>query len=199
MATALRAQQVSTAQEPSDVVVIKFSWVKERLPGWENNPFGRPYETYDDMIARVRDERSLRQARNSGNKGEVARIERDAKMREEATKPRKVGQQTERPRDGYKYKLTVRNTGARTIKVIDWNYIFYDADTQKEISRRQLTSEERISPGKEKEMSVFILTPLSETISASALGKKGQAILTGQVLIVRIEYSDGSVWERPAN
>lgn len=180
----------------ADTVVLKFSWAKERLPGWENNPFGPSFETYDDMRVRVSDERRLQDARNTGKKAEASRIERDAQAREDATKKKVVTKQ-ERARDGYRYKVTVKNIGAKTIKSIDWDYVFFDPSSHQESARHQFTSDEKIAPGKEKELNVMILSPPVSTVSTNALGSKGGLALDEQVQVVGIRYADGSVWSRP--
>ncbi|HEY0384846.1 MAG TPA: hypothetical protein VGC64_02490 [Pyrinomonadaceae bacterium] len=190
------AAATAAAAAPVDTVVLKFSWSKERLPGWENNPFGPSFETYDDMRARVSDERRLQDARNSGKKAEASRIERDAQAREDATK-KKVVTKEERARDGYRYKVTIKNTGAKTIKSIDWDYVFFDPATHQESARHQFTSDEKIAPGREKDLSVMILSPPVSTVSAGVLGSKGRLALDEQVMIINIRYADGSVWSRP--
>jgi hypothetical protein len=192
----VQAQGSSAAGAATDTLVLKFSWTKERLPGWENNPFGPSFETYDDMRVRVSDERRLQDARNSGKKAEASRIERDTQAREDATRKKIVSKQ-ERPRDGYRYKVTIKNTGAKTIKSIDWDYVFFDPASHGEAARHQFTSDERIPPGKDKELSVMILSPPTSTVNAGALGSKGHLAFDEQVIIISIRYSVGSVWSRP--
>ena len=188
-----QAQVPTAAREPSDAVVIKFSWAKERLPGWEKNPFGPSVETYEDMRVRVARERQLQDAKNSGKMADAARIERDIQTRENATKNKKVTET--RTRDGYRYKVTIRNTGSRTIRSVDWDYVFLDPTSMNEIARHQFTSDEKISAGKEKELSVLYLEPPISTVSAVALSQnKGYE---EHVVIASIKYSDGSIWTRP--
>jgi len=197
MAVVSEAQQPAAIQGPPDVSVLKFDWSRERLPGWENNPFGPSFETYDTMRARVEDERRLKQARNSGNKAEAEKIERDLKVREKTAAPKIQSEKTERPRDGYRYKVWLRNDSLKTIKSIDWDYVFLDPSNHSEIARHQFTSDEKIRPGKDRELNVFILSPPIRTIKADELNKKRQSLFNEQVIIMRVEYSDGSVWQRP--
>ena len=194
---ALQAQQPAPdPQGPPDLAVVKFTWRKERIPGWENNPFGPSFETYEAMRERLINERRIQQARNAGNKAEQARREDAAKMAEDAKFPKGV-QKSERPRDGYRYKVQLTNAGAKTVKTVDWDYVFLDPGTGKEVARHQFTSDETIKPGKSKEVSVFYLTPPVMTISAEMLGNKNPLPFDERVVIVRLQYSDGSVWQRP--
>jgi hypothetical protein len=199
MATSVasQAQQATpNLQGPSDVAIVKFTWRKEFLPGWENNQFGHLIETHDARRERLENERRIQQARNVGNKAEVGKRENAAKMLEDAKFP-KGSTNTERPRDGYRYKVQIRNTGAKTIKLIDWDYIFLDPNTLKEVARHQFTSDDTIKPMKSKEISVFYLNPPVKTVSAEMLSNKNIANFKEQVVLIRIQYSDGSVWHHP--
>jgi hypothetical protein len=196
MATAVasQAQQATPdLQGPSDVAIVKFTWGKEFLPGWENNQFGHLTETPDARRDRLENERRIQQARNIGNKAELGKRENAAKMLEDA----KLSKNAERPRDGYRYEVEIRNTGAKTIKLIDWDYIFLDPDTLKEVARHQFTSDDTVKPGKSKKISVFYLHPPVKTVSVKMLSKKNMAKFKEQVVLMRIQYSDGSVWQRP--
>ena len=182
-------------QGPPDVAVVKFNWRKERLPGWENQRFGAPVENYEAMRARVDNERRIQQARNAGNKTDAGRRESSAKVVEDATYG-KDDKPAERPRDGYRYKLQVRNDGQKTIKLVDWDYVFLDPDTQAEVARHLFTSEEKVGPGRVKDLDVFVLTPPVRTVNALVKGKDEPQFVE-QVVLMRVVYSDGSVWQRP--
>jgi len=197
LAVTSQAQQTTVQQELPDVAILKISWSKERIPGWENNSFGQSYETYETMRTRIADERLLQDAKNRNDKREVARLERNVKVRDDAALNNKKARETPPPRDGYRYKVSLKNTGAKTIKVIDWDYVFLDPETKNEIARHQFTSEEKIHPGKNKQLEVFILSPPTKTVSAKALDKKERTFFDERVEVARIEYSDGSVWQQP--
>lgn len=173
------------------VVVIKFSWEKERI---RPIPSMATLASQDELIQQSRREQQLAAARNAQQKGTSSRLEtqmgnhQDAKVR---------AQQTEIPRDGYRYKVTLRNEGVKTIKSIDWDYYFVDPVSNQELGRHQFTSDETIKPGKSKEVSVLYLKPPVKTVDARSLGKKETAALTAQVVVVRLQFSDGSVWQRP--
>jgi hypothetical protein len=197
MPVASQAQQPTLdLQGPSDVAIVKFTWGKEFLPGWENNQFAHTIETPDARRERLENERRIQQARNVGNKAELGKRENAAKMLEDA-KLSKGSKNMERPRDGYRYEVQIRNTGEKTIKLIDWDYIFLDPDMLKEVARHQFTSDDTVKPGKSKKISVFYLHPPVKTVSVEMLSKKNMAKFKEQVVLMRIQYSDGSVWQRP--
>lgn len=188
-----RAQEQAKTPAPPDVQVLKFSWSKERI-GWERDPFAGPVENYDEMRVRMRNERRIQEAKRGGSSLEVDKITREAKA-DDANIERIRDKAP--PRYVFMYKTSIKNTGTKTIKTIDWDYIFLEPDTEHEIERRQFTNEEKISPGKTKELSVLFNRPPTRTISVYALGKNEQSSVNGRVVIVRIEYTDGSIWPAP--
>jgi hypothetical protein len=175
----------------SSIVVVKFSWDKERI---RPRPSVAQLASQDELIQQSRREQQLAAARNASNRPAEAKLETQISNHQSATVK---AQQTELPRDGYRYKVTLRNDGVRTIKSIDWDYLFLDPITQQEFARHQFTSDETIKPGKSKEVSVLYLTPPLKTLDVRLLRKKEAAALTEQVVVARIQFSDGSVWQHP--
>ena len=59
MAIASKPQlPAGNSPDPPDLVVLKFSWSKERI-GWERDPFGGAVENFDEMRARARNEKRI--------------------------------------------------------------------------------------------------------------------------------------------
>ena len=191
-ATVSIAQTVSAPSDPSGIEVVKFSWVKERI-GWERDPFGGPIENFDETRARQRNERRIEDAKRGGS-AEVDKIKREAR----ADAANIAAKHQQKPsRYVFIYKTTVKNLSDKAIKSIDWDYVFLDRETETELGRREFTSEEKISPGKAKELTVTITKPPTQTISLTALNTGERASLVERVVVVRIDYADGSFWQRP--
>ena len=180
-------------QQPNVAVeVVKFSWSKERI-GWERDPFGGPIENFDETRARQRNEKRIEDAKR-GSSAEVDRIKREAK----ADAANIAAQHKDPPaRYVFVYKATIKNTTTKAIKSIDWDYIFLERGTENEVGRQQFTSDEKISPGKTKELVVTITKPPTKTISLTALNENERGTLDGRVIVVRIDYADGTVWQLP--
>jgi hypothetical protein len=183
-----------TAPDAPGLEVVKFSWSKERI-NWEQNPFGGPNENFHEMQFRARSEKRVSDAKRSGNSAEVSKLEKDA--RADAAIIQAERQRKGPPRYTFLYRASVKNTSNKTIKEIDWDYIFLDAVNGSELGRRQFTSVENIVPGKTKDLAFMITTPPTQIVSAYALDKKERAAFNEQVLVVRIRYADGSVWQLP--
>ncbi|HVQ37632.1 MAG TPA: hypothetical protein VMS31_08865 [Pyrinomonadaceae bacterium] len=177
--------------EPTDAVVVKHSWSKERI-NWEGDPFGGPVETFDDIRRRMADQRRVDRARAAGNAGEAAKVEREMRA-EQVIKARPPAP----PRYGFIYKFSIRNTGAKTIRLVDWDYVFFDSASQTVSGRLEFTSEEKVGPGKNKELIAMSRKPPAPTVSVYELIKNEREGLDGEVVLVRIEYTDGTVWQRP--
>lgn len=182
----------TTTADAHGLVVVKYSWSKERL-NWEGDPFGGPNENFDQMRVRMRNEKRILDAKSGGNTVELNKVEREAR----ADSANIERMRAKGPaRYGFLYKTTLRNNGAKAIKSVDWDYVFTDAATNEVLGRHEFTSEGRIGPGKSKEFSFFIPKPPTLRVSAYALDKKERDGLTEQIVLVRILYEDGAVWER---
>ena len=181
--------QTPAQTAPPDIAVEKYSWTKERI-GWEADPFGGPVEGFEDIRRRLADQRRIERARATGNIGEANKVEREMRA-EQVIKARP----TAPPRYAFSYKLFLRNTGIRTIKEVDWDYVFYDKATGQELGRRQFTGVEKIAPGKGKELAFLVSSPPTQSISVYSLGKKEREGLSEQIVLVRVLYEDGTVWQ----
>ena len=181
-----RAQDTPAA---AALEVVKHSWSKERL-NWERDPFSGVIENFDDARVRMRNE--SRVARTKGTP-EGDRIDREARADQSIIAAR---HQSKPARYAFLYKASLRNTADRPTRTIDWDYVFTDAATGEEVGRHQFTSDEKIGPGKQGGVAVYIAAPPARTISVDSLNAKERDSLNGRVEVVRILYADGSVWER---
>lgn len=177
--------------QSAGVDVVKYSWAKERL-NWEGNPFGGSVESFEDVRRRFADQRRIDRARATGNIGEAKKVEIEMRS-EQVIKARPPAP----PRYAFRYTTTFKNTGTKTIKQIDWDYIFFDAMTNELVGRIELGCDEKIEPGKKKEVTFFIPTPPARTISVQALNSKERQSMTEQIVLVRVLYADGTSWQPP--
>jgi len=180
-----------SAQSDLPIELVKFSWAKERL-NWEGNPFGGPNENFHQMQFRTRSEKRVSDAKRS-NSPEVGKLEKEAKA--DAAIVANENQNSPPPRYYFMYRASMKNLSTKQIKEIDWDYIFLDAGTGEELGRRQFTSVQNIGPGKQKDLTFTLPTPPTRRVSVYALDKKERLGLTEKVIIVRVTYADGSIWE----
>jgi len=182
----LLCASVVWAQEPSSVEVVKASWSKIRI-GWERDPFGGPLENFDEMRSRARNERRVAQ-------GGGERAKRDAKA--DDANLAKIREKNP-SRYYFVYKTKIKNNDTAAITQLDWDYVFYERDTENELGRQQFTSEENIGPGKTKELTVTITSPPTRTVSVTSLNLEEHDRFTEKIILVRIQYADGRIWQAP--
>jgi hypothetical protein len=82
------------------------------------------------------------------------------------------------------------------IEVIFWEYQFKELPTSTTISRRQFLCGVAIKPEKDKELQAFSLSAPHDVVSVAALAKKSGEAGEEKVVINRVEYADGSIWQR---
>src|SRR5687768_15186272 len=89
------------------------------------------------------------------------------------------------------YRIKFRNTGARDMLAINWDYVFIDAGTSEEASRHQFQVTERVRPGGAKTLTGASATAPAKVVSAAALEKDRRRPFIERVVINCVAYSDG--------
>lgn len=97
-----------------------------------------------------------------------------------------------KPLDGFSYLAKIRNGGKQPIEIIFWEYQFIDA-ASKNVTRHQFLCGVKIKPDKEKEVEAFSMMHPSGVVDAGAPVNNA---LQEKVLINRVEYADGTIWQR---
>lgn len=175
---------IFTPQDQSGVEILKSSWSKIRI-GWERDPFGGPLENFDEMRSRARNERRVAQ-------GGGERAKREARA-DEAN----LAKKRQKPPSQYYFIYTARikNTHTAAVTQIDWDHIFYERDSENEVGRQEFTSDEQIDPGKTKDLTVTITSPPTRTVSVTTLNLDERKRLSEKIVLVRVRYADGRVWQ----
>ena len=101
-----------------------------------------------------------------------------------------------KPIDGFAYRARVHNATTKLIEIIFWEYQFKEAPDSTIVSRRQFLCGVSIKPEKDKELQAFSVFGPRDVVSVDALARKSANVGEEKVLINRVEYSDGSIWQR---
>jgi hypothetical protein len=102
-----------------------------------------------------------------------------------------------KPVDGYVYRVKFRNSSSKVIEAVFWEYQFREATDAAYLSRRQFLCVSSVKPDKEKELKGFSLSGPSDVVSIGALTKKdSEKAFNETVVINRIEFTDGTSWQR---
>ena len=183
--------QQSAPAENSQVEVVAYKWEKSRrvieLP--HNSPVNPPASA---MIpanknfarnVRVNDPAGVRDPNADTLDGRSAQMEKNV---QDARAPESKAV------DGYSYKVRVQNNSANVIEVLFWEYEVFDPADSAAVTRHQFICGVNISPNGKKELEGFSLANPSTVINVDSLSKKFQE----KVVINRVEYADGTIWQR---
>ena len=98
--------------------------------------------------------------------------------------------------DGYLYRARIQNGGDQLIEILFWEYQFAEKANPENTTRHQFLCGVSIRPGKDKELEGFSVTPPNNVVNVDTLSNKSDNPFTEKVVINRVEYSDGSIWQR---
>ena len=179
--TSTIAQEVSQSSDPPNVTVVEKNWYKEVSSREERN--SSPLLPNDD------NQRQLR-----ADKGAIKNRDESivSQPTEQRTPPATKSQVTT-----YVYQLKLQNNGAKRISLVDWEYQFLDPKTGQLIGSRRMPSKVKIKPGESRVIQVKLFQQPTGIVNAEQLDKKYREQFTERVIIHRLEYSDGTTWERP--
>jgi hypothetical protein len=98
--------------------------------------------------------------------------------------------------EGYAYRVKVRNQSAKAVDVIYWEYQFEETANPSNLTRRQFLCGVQIRGGREKELQAFGGSGPAGTISAESLARNAVNPFAERVVVNRVEFADGTIWQR---
>ena len=101
-----------------------------------------------------------------------------------------------KPVDGFAYRVKVRNASAKPIDIIFWEYQFKESAAAAPLVRRQFLCGVAVKSGKDKELQAFSLLGPHDVVSINILAQKAGSSGAEQAIINRVEFADGSIWQR---
>lgn len=187
-------QNSPVPQQDSSISVLSFRWSKsrqviEKLEPATIAPVAAviPQNKNFERNRRAQAPAGTRDPNEDTVDGRSAAIEKSV---QEARSPRG------KPVDGFEYKAKIKNTGTKVIEVVFWEYRFIETADPSSIARRQFLCGVNIKPDKDKELQAFSLMGPSDVISVSSLANKSGNLFEEKIIINRVEYSDGTIWQR---
>jgi len=100
------------------------------------------------------------------------------------------------PVDGYTYQVRLQNVSAKVIRNIFWEYEFTEIGNASNINHRKFMCGGDIKPDRQKDLEIFSLVGPSEVVNVKNLDKKAGEKFRAAVIINRVEYTDGTFWQR---
>ena len=98
--------------------------------------------------------------------------------------------------DGYTYRIKVQNSSQKIVEIVFWEYRFMDPANPDLVARRQFLCGVSIPAGKAKDLEAFSLAGPSDVVDVKTLADNSKNPFKEDVLINRVEFSDGSIWQR---
>jgi hypothetical protein len=185
-------QTQTPANEGSPMTVSSFKWTRARqtveAPQTDTTVPARQVIPQNKNFARNARMNEPRGARDPNQDTLDGRSEAMEKNVQESRAPKST------PRDGFAYRIKVKNSTTKIVEIVFWEYQFQEAANPSLLARRQFLCGVSIRPDKEKELEGFSLSGPSDVVSVGALADKSQ--FKENAVINRIEYSDGSIWQR---
>jgi hypothetical protein len=184
---------VST-NDDSPLTVGSFKWTRARRTPDSQQVEGNapaqamiPQNKNFQRNARINDPQGVRDPNGDTLDGRSAAIEKSV-AESRTAKPE--------PKDGYLYRIKVQNLSTKVVEIVFWEYQFHDPANPNLVARRQFLCGVDIPGGKGKDLEGFSLSGPSDVVDVKTLDSK--AAFKENVLINRVEYSDGSMWQRKA-
>ena len=180
------------SSDASPLTVENFKWSRARrkvdTPAVEGNAPASamiPQNRNFARNARINDPQGVRDPNGDTLDGRSAAIEKSVA---ESRAPKA------QPLDGYAYRIKVQNPTNKVVEIVFWEYQFHDPANPDLVARRQFLCGVNIPAGKGIDLEGFSLSGPSDVIDVKTLG----ASFKEDVLINRVEFSDGSIWQRKA-
>ena len=103
---------------------------------------------------------------------------------------------TPKPSEGFAYRAKIHNATNRPVEIVFWEYQFKESATSTPLVRRQFLCAVAIKPEKDWELKAFSLAGPQNVVSVNILAKTPDAAGTELAVINRVEFADGSIWQR---
>lgn len=184
----------------TDLVVVKFSAEKYVSPGEPIRPWEAPASSQNGpslIVPNVKrdDAEAARAARELAQRRGDAEARRPENMKQRAEKQAaaiEADAAAARLAKFYVYQIQIKNAGKRLVRSFVWEY--QGAPGVEDSPGRQFLCAVKAKPNQTKGVEVMSGLPPSAIVDASKAGDKQP--LPASATINRIEYSDGSIWQR---
>ncbi|PYS58716.1 MAG: hypothetical protein DMF74_22985 [Acidobacteria bacterium] len=186
------AQNSASEDGKSPVVIITSKWFRDRQPIDNAVSVSVPpvaAVTSADKIyerqRRVNDPAGVRDPKADTLDARGAELDRIVQESRES-----------QPVDGFAYQIKVQNASAKPIRNIFWEYRFREIAKPDNVARRQFLCSVQIKPEKQRDLQAFSLGGPSDVVNVKSLAKDSNKQFEEAVLINRVEFADGTFWQR---
>lgn len=190
-------QSPPATPDASPIAVVVFKWTRSRQEPRTPDPSATGPAT---PVAEVQALNKPSAKRNRANDPAGARDPNQDSIDTRSSEMEKAVQESRAPKpkvvDGFAYQVKVHNPTTKVIEVVFWEYQFFDTSTPANLTRRQFVCDVNVKPDKDKELLAFGLLGPSDVVNVKSLANSPGSAGRENVVINRIEYKDGSYWQR---
>ena len=98
--------------------------------------------------------------------------------------------------EGFEHRVKMRNASTKVVEVLFWEYQLIETLNPANVMRRQFICGVEMKPKREMEVQAFSVSNPAAVISVDTLAKSPDKPFQERVVINRVEYQDGSIWQR---
>lgn len=187
-------QTPPTPTDESAVVVVSYKWTKARqalevLKDPPNTPAPA-------MIAENKNYARNSRINNPAGAIDPNEVTTDGRSAAIEKIVQEANSVSGKPVNGFAYRAKVQNAGNKIIEILFWEYQFIDPANPASIARRQFLCGVNVKPSKNQELQAFSVSGPSGVISVQNSGTKSESAFQEKVVINRVEYADGTIWQR---
>ena len=191
----LSLPQDPTVDENSPVSVVSFKWFKDR----------RIVESTDNSVTAQRglnamDRNNRNLERNRRVNDTAGRTPPDESIEARSAALERIVEESREskspPVEGFVYQAKIQNNSTKLVKIVFLEFQFTEKANPKNISRRQFVCNAKMKPEKRDDLQIFSLIAPGGVVSVGTLKKKTNDEFDQTVIINRVEYDDGTVWQR---
>jgi len=185
---------VPQGQDTSSLVVVSFKWSKTKQT--EDKIEAPNTAPAAAMIPQNKNfARNVRANEPPGNRdpnqdtidGRSAALERS--VQESRVRPPKTI-------DAYSYKIKLQNPTSQAVDILFWEYQFIERSNPQNVTRRQFLCVANLKPGQQKEIQALSLNGPTDVVNVESLANNAANPFDEKIVVNRIEYGDGSIWQR---
>jgi hypothetical protein len=172
--------------------VLEFKWFKRSQPAEKLEP-GQAQPIGAVQPANKNFQRNMRVNQSRGARDPTADTldSRSAALENSVQESRGP-----KPVDGFAYRVKVKNGNTKVADIVFWEYQFIDPSNPGTPARRQFLCAVKVEPNKSKEIQGFSVSGPGDVVSAVSGAIPSGKLLQEKAVINRVEYVDGSIWQR---
>ena|SRR5712692_7633888 len=185
------AQGISEGVAPPNIEIVKLKWQREvRLPRNFDPAILPAGATYVEPASKSSTNTGTGGASDS-TRSNAATTSRGPSSSEDIIFPRVPA----RLPVFYVYSLKIRNTGAKAIEGIAWDYLFIDPNSNTELDRHQFLSYSKVAANSGAAVRGELRAPPTRVLRASDAGKNSHPRFIERAEIECVLYADNTLWQ----